>query len=58
MYSGILVALVQLGNLTHIVGNQGATAFAAVVVCTMLAAQKFDTRLIWDRHLSRLEATG
>ncbi len=47
---GILVALVQLGNLTHIIGNHGATAFAAVVICTMLAAQKFDTRLIWDRH--------
>ncbi|WP_020680715.1 paraquat-inducible protein A [Marinobacterium rhizophilum] len=47
---GILVALVQLGNLTHIIGNHGATAFAAVVICTMLAAQKFDTRLIWDRQ--------
>jgi paraquat-inducible protein A len=47
---GILVALVQLGNLTHIIGNHGATAFAGVVICTMLAAQKFDTRLIWDRH--------
>ncbi|MCP8690229.1 paraquat-inducible protein A [Marinobacterium sedimentorum] len=48
---GILVALVQLGNLTHIIGNHGATAFATVVICTMVAAQKFDTRLIWDRHL-------
>lgn len=47
---GILVALVQLGNLTHIIGNQGATAFAAVVIATMVAARKFDTRLIWDRH--------
>lgn len=55
---GILVALVQLGNLTHIVGNHGATAFAAVVVCTMLAAQKFDTRLIWDRHRQRTEANA
>jgi paraquat-inducible protein A len=52
---GILVALVQLGNLTHIIGNHGATAFAAVVICTMLAAQKFDTRLIWDRHLNSPE---
>jgi paraquat-inducible protein A len=52
---GILVALVQLGNLTHIIGNHGATAFAAVVICTMMAAQKFDTRLIWDRHLNSPE---
>ncbi|GGO86845.1 paraquat-inducible protein A [Marinobacterium nitratireducens] len=55
---GILVALVQLGNLTHIIGNHGATAFAAVVISTMLAAQKFDTRLIWDRHLRRPETTA
>jgi paraquat-inducible protein A len=46
---------VQLGNLTHIIGNHGATAFAAVVICTMMAAQKFDTRLIWDRHLNSPE---
>ncbi|MFC6671430.1 paraquat-inducible protein A [Marinobacterium aestuariivivens] len=55
---GILVALVQLGNLTHIIGNHGATAFAAVVICTMVAAQKFDTRLIWDRHLQASQAAG
>ena len=45
---GILVALVQLGNVAHIEGNQGATAFAAVVMLTMFSAIAFDTRLIWD----------
>lgn len=48
---GILVALVQFGNLAYIVGQTGALAFAGVVVCTMLAANTLDTRLIWDRHL-------
>lgn len=47
---GILVALVQLGNLAHIIGNHGATAFGFVVITTMLAANLFDTRLIWDKH--------
>jgi len=48
---GILVALVQFGNLAYIVGQAGALAFAGVVVFTMLAANSLDTRLIWDRHL-------
>ena len=45
---GILIALVRFGNLAEIEGNAGATAFAGVVVFTMLAANRFDTRLIWD----------
>lgn len=48
---GILVALVQFGNLAYIVGQSGALAFAGVVIFTMLAANALDTRLIWDRHL-------
>ncbi len=44
----ILAGLVQLGELAHIEANAGATAFGAVVVLTMLAAQAFDPRLIWD----------
>jgi paraquat-inducible protein A len=46
----VLVSLVQMGNLAQISGQQGATAFAGVVICTMLAANTFDTRLIWDRY--------
>ncbi|SEG86029.1 paraquat-inducible protein A [Marinobacterium lutimaris] len=48
---GILVALVQFGNLAYIDGQAGAIAFAGVVIFTMLAAGTLDTRLIWDRHL-------
>lgn len=44
----ILVALVNLGTLTTIVPAPAATYFAAVVVLTMLAANTFDTRLIWE----------
>jgi len=45
----ILVALVSLGNLATIEAGVGAIYFAGVVVMTMLAAESFDPRLIWDR---------
>lgn len=44
----ILVALVQLGALATIEAGAGAVYFAAVVVLTMLSAESFDPRLIWD----------
>ncbi len=45
----ILVALVRLGNLATIEAGAGAVFFGSVVVLTMLAAESFDPRLIWDR---------
>ena len=45
----ILVALVKLGNLATIEAGLGAVFFGAVVVITMIAAEGFDPRLIWDR---------
>lgn len=44
----ILVTLVDLGAVATIEAGAGATAFATVVVLTMLAAMSFDPRLIWD----------
>jgi paraquat-inducible protein A len=44
----ILVALVNLGAIASIVPGPGATAFASVVILTMIAAMTFDPRLIWD----------
>ncbi len=44
----ILVALIKLGALANIEAGPAAAYFAAVVVITMLAAQSFDPRLIWD----------
>lgn len=49
----ILVALVRLGNLATIEAETGAVFFGAVVVLTMLAAEAFDPRLIWDRSDAR-----
>jgi paraquat-inducible protein A len=46
----LLVTLVQIQSLAFIEIRPGALAFAAVVVLTMLAAQSFDERLIWDAH--------
>lgn len=45
----ILVALVHLGTMASIAVEQGAVFFGAVVVLTLLAAQSFDPRLIWDQ---------
>lgn len=44
----ILVALVKLGVFADIEAGPAAVYFAAVVVISMLAAQSFDPRLIWD----------
>lgn len=44
----ILVALVHLGTLANVEVLFGAVFFAAVVVLTILAAESFDPRLIWD----------
>lgn len=44
----ILVALVKLGVLADIEAGPAALYFAAVVVTTMIAAESFDPRLIWD----------
>jgi paraquat-inducible protein A len=49
----ILVALVRLGSLATIRAEIGAVFFGAVVVLTMLAAESFDPRLIWDRSAAR-----
>lgn len=44
----ILVALVQISGIMSIHPGFAAQAFAIVVILTMLAAQQFDIRLIWD----------
>ena len=44
----ILVALVHLGGLLSIRPGLAALSFAGVVTITMIAAESFDPRLIWD----------
>ena len=44
----VLGSMVQLGALMSIVPEHGIVAFASVVVITMIAAERFDPRLMWD----------
>jgi len=43
-----LVALVRMGFLATVLPEDGAIAFSAVVVLTMLSTECFDPRLMWD----------
>ena len=47
------VALVQLQPLMAVQPGAGVLFFAAVVVLTMIAAESFDPRLIWDAGTNR-----
>jgi len=44
----LLVSLVHTGVLASVLPRGGVVAFCAVVVLTMLAAEAFDPRLMWD----------
>jgi paraquat-inducible protein A len=44
----ILVALIQLSGVIVIRPGAAAVSFAGVVIITMIAAEAFDPRLIWD----------
>jgi paraquat-inducible protein A len=44
----LLGALVQFGSVVTIEPGVGAVAFCAVVILTILAAETFDPRLMWD----------
>jgi paraquat-inducible protein A len=53
-----VVALVQLGPLMSVEPGPGVAFFAAVVVLTVIAAQTFDPRLIWDSSHELLHRHG
>jgi paraquat-inducible protein A len=44
----VLIALVRFGNLAQITAGIGAACFGAVVILTIIAAESFDPRLMWD----------
>jgi len=44
----ILATLVNISGVAVITAGNAATAFGLVVLLTMLAANSFDTRLLWD----------
>ena len=45
---GIVISLVQFGDLAKVTTGYAAISFATMVVLTMLATDSFDTRLLWD----------
>ena len=45
----ILVALIHFGGLLTITAGVASIAFGGMVIVTMLAAESFDPRLIWDQ---------
>jgi len=47
----VLVALIQLGTLLNVQPGIAAITFAMMVILTIIAAQMFDPRLLWDRLL-------
>jgi paraquat-inducible protein A len=53
-----VVALVQLQPLMSVEPGPGVVFFMAVVILTMLAAQTFDPRLIWDSPSERQAFDG
>ena len=44
----VLVALIRFGRFATVIPGPGIYAFSSVVVLTLLAAQSFDPRLIWE----------
>ena len=44
----LLASIVQLDELFNIKGGIAATSFALMVILTMIAANRFDSRIIWD----------
>lgn len=49
----ILASLVHLGDAANIYAGFASLTFALSVVFTMLSAQAFDSRLIWDQSIPR-----
>ena len=54
----ILVALVDMGAIAEVAAGAGSTAFATVVVVTMLAVRAFDPRLVWDVYEEKITAAN
>ncbi|MDA5562071.1 MULTISPECIES: paraquat-inducible protein A [Cobetia] len=54
----LLAALIQLGALMSVHPGPAALSFASVVVLTMLSAQSFDPRLVWDTPQEARVATS
>ena len=56
--ASVLVALLQFGAIAQARAGPGLTAFAAVVILTMIATRTFDTRLMWDAKQLEMNRDG
>jgi uncharacterized paraquat-inducible protein A len=45
----LLVATIKIGDLVRVHAGPGALAFAALVVCSLLASASFDPHALWGR---------
>ena len=45
---GLMISLVNFGDLAEVTTGFAAISFATMVVLTMFATESFDTRLLWD----------
>jgi len=45
---GLMISLVQFGELAQVTTGFAAISFATMVVLTIMATDSFDTRLLWD----------
>jgi len=46
---GLMITLVQFGELAEVTTGFAALSFATMVVLTIFATESFDTRLLWDK---------
>lgn len=51
----LMVSIVQFQSLASIHTGGAAIAFASAVVLTIMATEKFDTRLMWDEVINKQE---
>lgn len=54
----ILASLVQLGGAASVSAGPASLTFALSVIFTMLSAQAFDSRLIWDQGVARKDSSS
>ncbi|MBU2869492.1 paraquat-inducible protein A [Colwellia sp. E2M01] len=47
----LMVAVVELGFITSVAAGPAINYFTLTVIFTMLAANSFDPRLLWDKHI-------
>lgn len=50
---GLMITLVNFGEIAQVTTGFAAISFATMVVLTMIATESFDTRLLWDEKIDK-----